>query len=323
METIGSPLLWGIFSLTVVAMIGIDLFAMGEGKQRVTFKQSAIWSVIWVLVALAFGGWMNWYLHVNATPEIAHEKSLEFLTGYLIERSLAIDNVFIWLLLFAYFHVPLELQRRVLVYGVVGAIVMRTAMIFGGAWLITNFHWVLYVFGGFLLLTGIRMYRDADEKPDLDKNGFLLWLRRHMNITSEFDEERFFVWKDGVRYATPLFVALIVVEASDLIFAVDSIPAIFAITTDPFIVLTSNVFAILGLRAMYFLLADVADRFALLKYGLAAVLIFIGFKMLLMDVYKIPVGVSLIVVFAILGISVLLSLRLDAKKKARALVTSP
>jgi len=203
----------------------------------------------------------------------------------------------------------------VLLYGVLGAIVMRTGMIFAGAWLITQFHWILYVFGGFLLLTGIKMYWFADEQPDLENNRLINWLRRHMNISSSFDGQRFFTRQNGVRYATPLFLALVLVELSDLIFAVDSIPAIFAITTDPFIVLTSNIFAILGLRAMYFLLAGVADRFSLLKYGLAVVLMFIGVKMLLLDIYTIPVGFSLAVVATIIGASVWASLRKEARER--------
>ena len=213
---------------------------------------------------------------------------------------------------------PLELQKRVLLYGVLGAIVMRTVMIFAGAWLITQFHWILYIFGAFLLITGVKMYWFADEKPDLDNNKLVKWLRGHMNISTEFDGERFFTWKNGVRYATPLFLALVLVEVSDLIFAVDSIPAIFAITTDPFIVLTSNIFAILGLRAMYFLLADMAARFTLLKYGLALVLVFVGTKMLLIDLVKIPVALSLAVVAAIIGGAVLLSLRRRRPGSGRA-----
>ena len=195
-------------------------------------------------------------------------------------------------------------------------------MIFTGAILIARFHWILYVFGAFLVFTGVKMYWFAEEEPDLERNPFIRWVRRHMNVTTTFSEEHFFVLRDGVRYATPLFLALVMVEASDLIFAVDSIPAIFAITTDPFIVLTSNVFAILGLRAMYFLLAGFADRFALLKYGLAIVLMFIGVKMLLIDVYKIPVGFSLAVVFAIIAASVVLSLRLDARRRREAALTN-
>jgi tellurite resistance protein TerC len=257
-----------------------------------------------------------WYLDGAAGREIANSKALEFITGYLIEKSLAVDNVFVWLMLFSFFAVPLELQKRVLIYGVIGAIVMRTVMIFAGAWLIAQFHWILYVFGAFLLLTGIKMWWFAEEKPDLENNRVVKWLRGHMKITTDLHGERFFVLKEEagrvVRYATPLFLVLVLVEISDLIFAVDSIPAIFAITTDPFIVLTSNVFAILGLRAMYFLLAGVADRFSLLKYGLALVLMFIGGKMMLIDLYKIPVGVSLAVVAVIIGVSVWLSLRKQA-----------
>jgi len=220
-------------------------------------------------------------------------------------------------MLFSYFAVPTELQKRVLLYGVLGAIIMRTIMIFAGAWLITQFHWILYIFGAFLLITGVKMYWFADQEPDLSENKLILWLRGHMKITDEFHGQKFFVWKNGIRYATPLFLALVLVEVSDLIFAVDSIPAIFAITTDPFIVLTSNIFAILGLRAMYFLLAGVADRFSLLKYGLAVVLMFIGVKMLLIDVYKIPVGFSLAVVALIIGVSVWASLRKEAREKHR------
>jgi len=271
--------------------------------------------VIWISITLAFAGGLWWYLDGSLGREIANTKALEFITGYLIEKALAVDNVFIWLMLFSFFAVPLELQKRVLLYGVLGAIVMRTGMIFAGAWLITQFHWILYVFGGFLLLTGIKMYWFADEQPDLENNRLINWLRRHMNISSSFDGQRFFTRQNGVRYATPLFLALVLVELSDLIFAVDSIPAIFAITTDPFIVLTSNIFAILGLRAMYFLLAGVADRFSLLKYGLAVVLMFIGVKMLLLDIYTIPVGFSLAVVATIIGASVWASLRKEARER--------
>jgi tellurite resistance protein TerC len=298
-------------------MLAIDLFMVGGGKQhRVSFKEAATWSGIWVGVSLLFAAAIWWYLDGAAGREVANTKSLEFITGYLIEKSLAVDNVFVWLMLFSFFAVPLELQKRVLIYGVLGAIVLRTIMIFAGAWLIAQFHWTLYVFGAFLLLTGVKMWWFADEKLDLENNRVVKWLRGHMKITTELQGERFFVFREEagrlVRYATPLFLVLVLVEISDLIFAVDSIPAIFAITTDPFIVLTSNVFAILGLRAMYFLLADVADRFSLLKYGLALVLMFIGVKMMLIDLYKIPVGISLAVVAVIIGVSVWLSLRRDA-----------
>jgi tellurite resistance protein TerC len=314
MESIGTWWMWAGFFALVLVMLAIDLFLVGGGKQhRVSVKEAATWSGIWVVVSLLFAGALWWYLDGAVGREVANSKALEFITGYLIEKSLAVDNVFVWLMLFSFFAVPPELQKRVLIYGVLGAIVMRTVMIFAGAWLIAQFHWILYVFGAFLLVTGIKMWWFADEKPDLEKNPVVKWLRGHMTITPELHGERFFVFKEQagqlVRYATPLFVVLVLVEITDLIFAVDSIPAIFAITTDPFIVLTSNVFAILGLRAMYFLLADVADRFSLLKYGLAVVLMFIGVKMLLIDIYKIPIGLSLAVVAVIIGVSVWLSLR--------------
>ncbi len=319
MQSIGSPELWVAFATVVVVMLAIDLFVVGGGKEhRVSFREAATWSVVWVMVSLLFAAALWWYLAGSAGREIANQKSLEFVTGYLIEKSLAVDNVFVWLMLFSFFGIPLELQKRVLVFGVLGAIIMRTLMIFAGAWLITQFHWILYVFGAFLLVTGIKMWWFADTKPDLENNPVLKWLRGQMKVTDRLHGEQFFVMQDGVRHATPLFLALVLVEISDLIFAVDSIPAIFAITSDPFIVLTSNVFAILGLRAMYFLLADMADRFSLLKYGLAAVLVFIGLKMILIDIYKIPVGFSLALVATFIGISVGLSLRKERRERERA-----
>jgi len=319
METIGSWELWAGFSAIVLVMLAIDLFVVGGGKEhRVSFREAATWSVIWISITLAFAGGLWVYLDGSLGREVANTKALEFITGYLIEKALAVDNVFIWLMLFSFFAVPASLQKRVLLYGVLGAIVMRTVMIFAGAWLITQFHWILYLFGAFLLITGVKMYWFADEKPDLENNKLVNWLRGHMKITNEFHEHHFFIRENGLRYATPLFLALVLVELSDLIFAVDSIPAIFAITTDPFIVLTSNIFAILGLRAMYFLLAGVADRFSLLKYGLAVVLMFIGVKMLLIDIYKIPVGFSLAVVAVIIGASVWASLRKETRDNKSA-----
>jgi tellurite resistance protein TerC len=316
MNSVSSPGLLAVFGAIILIMLVVDLFVVGGSKQhRVSFREAAAWSVTWIMVSLLFAAGLWWHLDGRSGPEVANEKALEFITGYLIEKSLAVDNVFIWLMLFNFFGIPLELQKRVLALGVIGAIVMRTLMIFAGAWLISQFHWVLYIFGVFLLVTGIKMWWFAEEKPDLAKNPLLIWLRRRMKVTDELHGEKFFVWQDGVRYATPLFLALILVEISDLIFAVDSIPAIFAITSDPFIVLTSNVFAILGLRAMYFLLADMADRFLLLKYGLAAVLVFIGVKMVLIDVYKIPVGFSLAVVASFIGISIWLSLRKEKRER--------
>ena len=302
--------MWGGFAAIVILLLLVDLLFVGGGKQhKVSLKEAAIWSLIWIGVALLFNGAIWWYLDANAGRELANQKAMEFFTGYLIEKALAVDNVFVWLMLFGYFAIPGELQRRVLLLGVLGAIVMRTGMIFGGSWLISQFHWVLYLFGAFLVLTGAKMLWMADQEPDLANNPLLRWLRRHLKVTDTLHGEKFFVVKQGVRYATPLLLVLILVEISDVIFAVDSIPAIFAITTDPFIVLTSNIFAIMGLRAMYFLLADFADRFVLLKYGLAVILLFIGAKMLLIDWIHIPIALSLGVVALILIISMLLSLR--------------
>lgn len=318
METIGTWWMWAGFFGIVLVMLAIDLFVVGGGKRhRVSVKEAAVWSGIWVIVSMTFAALLWAYLTGTAGREVADEKALEYITGYLIEKSLAIDNVFVWLMLFSFFHIPLELQKRVLVYGVLGAIVMRAGMIFAGVWLINQFHWLLYVFGAFLLITGVKMWFMAEHSPDLERNPVIRWIRGHMKVTDQLHGERFFVMKeDGgrlVRYVTPLFLVLVLVELTDLIFAVDSIPAIFAITTDPFIVLTSNVFAILGLRSMYFLLADMADRFSLLKYGLALVLVFVGTKMLLIDLVKIPVLLSLGVVAVIIGGSVLLSLRRSAR----------
>lgn len=301
--------MWASFFILVIAMILADLFLLGGRKaHKVSFKEAAIWSLVWVSIALLFALGLWWYLSETQGRALADTKALEFITGYLVEKSLAVDNIFVWLMIFSYFAVPIEYQRRILLYGVLGALVMRTIMILMGAWLLTHFHWILYVFGAFLVFTGIRMLWASEHQPDLEKNPAVRWIRGHMRMTNSFHEEKFFVIQDGLRYATPLFLVLVLVEITDLIFAVDSIPAIFAITSDPFIVLTSNVFAILGLRAMYFLLADIADRFVYLKYGLALVLLFIGAKMLLLDVYKIPVTWSLAVVATLIAGSIILSL---------------
>ena len=313
MDNINHPLLWGVFIAIVVIMLTVDLRMGGGGCRRMSMRTAAVWSVIWVALSLLFATGLWFYLKAMGQEAVADEKALEFITGYLIEKSLAVDNVFVWLMLFNFFSIPVELQRRVLIYGVIGAIVMRTIMIFAGAWLIVKFHWLLYVFGAFLLVTGIKMWWFADRKMDLENHPVLRLVRRYANVTPTLHGERFLVTQQvngqPIRFATPLLLALVFVEFSDLIFAVDSIPAIFAITTDPFIVLTSNIFAILGLRAMYFLLADMADRFSLLKYGLAAVLVFIGIKMMLIDLYKIPVGFSLAIVAAFIAISIWLSLQ--------------
>jgi tellurite resistance protein TerC len=234
---------------------------------------------------------------------------MEFLTGYLIEKSLAVDNIFVFLMIFTYFAVPAAHQKRVLMIGIIGAIVLRTVMILLGSWLVSEFHWLLYVFGAFLLVTGIKMWRASGEEPSLDDNPALKLLRRVIPVSAKFDGEKFLTVERGRRIATPLLLVVALVGVIDVIFAVDSIPAIFAITTDPFIVLTSNIFAILGLRAMYFLLAAMATKFHLLSYGLAVILAFIGTKMLLIDVVKIPVLASLGVVIGILAITMWWSVR--------------
>ena len=309
LTSIGTPTLWIGFLVLVLIVLAIDLWGLGGKKaHQVSQKEALTWTIVWILLAFAFGGALWWYLLQQGHPaELAKEKTLEFFTGYLIEKSLSVDNIFVFLMVFSFFSVPPEYQRRVLLYGVLGAIIMRAIMIFAGAALITQFHWLMYVFGGFLLLTGLKMLLMADKESDLNNNPLLKWLRSHLRITHEFHDEKFVVIKDGVRWFTPLFLVLIMIEFTDLIFAVDSIPAIFAITTDPFIVFTSNIFAIMGLRALYFLLADWNERFHLLKYGLALVLMFVGVKMLLLDVYKIPTGLSLGIVGAIIGSSMLIS----------------
>lgn len=307
--SIGEPWMWAAFIAFVLVMLALDLFIFGGRKaHKVSIREAATWSLVWVSLALLFNAGLWWHLSGTLGPEIANRKALEFLTGYLIEKSLSVDNVFIFLLIFSSFHIAAEYQRRVLIYGVLGAIVMRAVMILAGAWIVREFSWVLYIFGFFLVLTGMRMLVMAEKKPDLEKNPVLKFARRYLRIADGDHGEKFTVMKDGVRHFTPLFLVLILIEVSDLVFAVDSIPAIFAITTDPFIVFTSNIFAIMGLRALYFLLADVADRFHLLKYGLAMVLTFIGAKMLIAPWYHVPVAVSLAIVAVLIGASVIASL---------------
>lgn len=321
MNTVGTPLLWGGFAVVVVIMLSIDLLLQGRrGAHAMSMKQAAGWSILWVTLSLLFNAAFWWYLAETQGREVADPQALAFLTGYLIEKSLAVDNVFVWLMLFSYFSVPPALQRRVLVYGVLGAIVLRTIMIFAGTWLITQFEWLLYVFGAFLLFTGVKMALAKEDESGIGEKPMVLWLRGHLRMTDTIENERFFVRKNGLLYATPLLLVLIMVELSDVIFAVDSIPAIFAVTTDPFIVLTSNLFAILGLRAMYFLLSGVAERFSMLKYGLAVILVFIGIKMLIVDFYHIPIAISLGVVFGILTITLVINAWVNHQrdKKLRA-----
>jgi tellurite resistance protein TerC len=321
MITIGTPLLWSLFAAFVVVALAIDFLAMRQqGAHAVSMKEAGIWSLIWVAVSFAFVGWLWWFLGGAsgdaARAELADAKALEFVTGYLVEKALAVDNIFVFLMLFTYFAVPAEFQKRVLMIGILGALVLRAVMILIGAWLISQFHWILYVFGAFLVFTGVKMWWAAGQEPDLSDNPALRWINRRMKVAPDYDGERFFTVRDGVRMATPLLVVILLIGIVDLVFAVDSIPAIFAITTDPFIVLTSNVFAILGLRAMYFLLAGMHERFHLLSYGLAIVLVFIGTKMLLIDLYKIPIAWSLGFTVTVLALTMLLSLRIPARPGA-------
>lgn len=319
LNSVGTPWLWGSFALIIVIMLAIDLLLQGRrGAQAMTMRQAAAWSLVWVSLALLFNAGLWLYLSETLGREVADQQALAFLTGYLIEKALAVDNVFVWLMLFSYFAVPASMQRRVLVYGVLGAIILRTVMIFAGSWLVTQFQWILYLFGTFLLFTGIKMAMSHDDEGDLGDRPLVRWLRRHLRMTDRIESEHFFTRRNGVLFATPLLLVLILVELSDVIFAVDSIPAIFAVTTDPFLVLTSNLFAILGLRAMYFLLAGVAERFSLLKYGLAAILTFIGIKMLIIDFYHIPIAVSLATVAGILALTLLINAWVNHRRATRS-----
>jgi tellurite resistance protein TerC len=317
METIAPLWLWATFVAIVVVSLFVDFVVLKkQGAHDIGVKEALNWSLVWIALSFLFNGFFWWAVKdTTGSTEIANTKSLEFLAGYLIEKSLAIDNIFVFLMIFTYFSVPLKFQKRVLMIGIIGAIVLRTVMILAGGWLLAEFHWILYVFGAFLILTGVKMWLAAGKEPDLNDNPALKLLRKFLPVSKDFDGEKFMTVENGKKIATPLFMVICLIALTDIIFAVDSIPAIFAITSDPFIVLTSNVLAILGLRAMYFLLAAVADKFHLLSYGLSLILIFIGVKMCLIDVYKMPVTVSLGVVVAILAITMVWSVR-TAKPKA-------
>ena len=317
METIASPLLWGAFAALVVVALLIDLWLMRHGgPHKVTFKEAAWWSAGWVGLALAFNAALAFWVARTQGTDVGLQVGLEFLTGYLVEKSLAVDNIFVFLTIFTYFAVPDALRQRVLVVGVLLAIALRAVLIFVGALLLAKVHWILYVFGIFLLLTGIKMLVAAGKEPDIALNPVLRWLRGSLPLTTGYRDRAFSVMESGRRLFTPLFLVAVLIGVTDVIFAVDSIPAIFAITDDPFLVLTSNVFAVLGLRAMYFLLEGLAARFHRLSYGLAAVLMFIGGKMLLVDVVKVPVWASLLAVVALIGASIAWSLVEAPKAKA-------
>lgn len=315
MITVGTWWMWLGFLIFILFMIGLDLFAFGGRKaHKVSIKEALSWTLTWICLALLFNLLFWIYLRHHYPIAIANAHGLEFLTGYLLEKSLSVDNMFVFLMIFTYFKVPNTYQHRVLIYGVLGAIILRTIVIIFGSWLIKEFHWVLYLFGAFLIFTGIKMLLVAETGKDLENNFLLKWLRRHLPLTENYVDDKFIVKRAAKYFFTPLFLVVIFIEISDLVFAVDSVPAIFAITTDPFIVWTSNIFAILGLRALFFLLADMADRFHLLKFGLAFILCFIGIKMCLLDIYKIPISIALSVVGCILLLSIVASLMIKPKK---------
>ena len=302
--------MWAGFAVFVVVAIAIDLLVMErQGAHKVTMGDALRWSILWFSLAFVFVAILWWYLDGTQGRTVANTVSMQFITGYLVEKSLSVDNIFVFLMLFSYFAVPPQYQKRALIIGIIGAIVLRTLLILVGAWLLATFHWLLYVFGAFLVITGVKMWFAAGQEPDITTNPVLKLLKKRIRITNHFDGEKLSTMVDGVKHYTPLFAVLVLIGTTDVIFAVDSIPAIFAITSDPFIVLTANIFAILGLRALYFLLADLANRFHLLAYGLALVLVFIGAKMLMIDFYKIPIGYALLVTASLIAGSIILSLR--------------
>src|SRR3989304_3297235 len=291
---------WIAFNVFVLLMLILDLRVFHRKTHEVKLKEALMWCTVWITLALLF----NMGIYFWRGPE----KALEFLTGYLIEYSLSVDNIFVFLLLFSYFRVPSQYSHKVLFWGILGALVMRAIFIAIGITLIQKFHWIIYIFGGFLVLTGIKMALQKDKEIHPERNPVLRLFKKFMPVTDRYEEDKFFVKKGGKSFATPLFIVLLVVETTDVIFAVDSIPAVLAITLDPFIVYTSNVFAILGLRALYFALAGIMQLFHYLHYGLSAILVFVGIKMLLADLYKTPVGISLGVVAGFLLISVIASI---------------
>ena len=302
---------WIAFNAFVLAMLALDLGVFHRHAHEIKFKEAAGWSVVWISLALVFnaGLYLFWDRISPNSPYSNSQAGLAFLTGYLLEKSLSVDNIFVIALIFTYFSVPQQYQHRVLFWGILGALVMRGIMIALGATLIKEFHWIIYIFGAFLIFTGIKMAFHKDEGIDPEKNPLIRLFRRLMPVSNEYDGQKFFTRRNGVLMATPLFLCLLMVEFTDLVFAVDSIPAIFAVTQDPFIVYTSNVFAILGLRSLYFVLAGMMHQFHYLKLGLAVVLTFVGVKMLLTETaWKIPTELSLLVVAGILVVSVVASL---------------
>jgi tellurite resistance protein TerC len=294
-----TAMLWTGFSLFVLGMLALDLGVFHRKSHSVGVREALTWTAVWIVLAMIFNLFIYHYFD--------KEKALEFFTAYLIEKSLSIDNIFVIIMIFSYFHVPDAYQHKVLFWGIFGALVMRIIFIFSGIELIHKFHWLIYIFGGFLIFTGIRMLLAGEGKFDPEKNPLIKLARKLFPVTNNFEKDNFFVRMQGKLWATPLFLVVVMIEGTDLIFAVDSIPAVLSISDDAFIVYTSNVFAILGLRSLYFALAGIEKYFQFLKYGLSAILVFVGVKMCIADVYKIPVEISLIVIAFTLAISMLAS----------------
>lgn len=309
--------LWTAFNFFVLLMLALDLGVFHRKAHAVSAKEALTWTAVWIGLALTFnaGIYFFWNRIIPNSSYSNTEAALAFFTGYLIEKSLSVDNIFVFILIFSFFAVPAAYQHRVLFWGILGALVMRGTLILVGVALLEQFHWVIYLFGAFLIFTGIRMAFHRDEEIHPEKNPVVRFFRKLVPVTENFERDKFFIRRAATWMATPLFLVLLIIESTDLVFAVDSIPAIFAVTRDPFIVYTSNVFAILGLRALYFLLADVMGKFEYLKLGLSAVLTFVGVKMVIADLYKIPVGLSLVVVAGILAASIIISLR-KARRQA-------
>lgn len=302
-------LVWWLAVLGVVlGMLLVDLFVFHRDAHEVSAKEAGIWTLVWVTLGLGFGAVVAW--------QFGLEYGGEYFAGYVIEKSLAVDNIFVFAVIFSAFSIPLKYQHRVLFWGVIGALVFRAIFIAAGAALLDRFHWTIYLFGALLIVTAWRLWSHRNHQPDPANNPAIKWMRRRFPMTERLDGQRFFTRENAKRVATPLFAALVAVELADIVFAVDSIPAIFAVTSEPFLVFSSNAFAILGLRSMYFLLADMIKRFQYLSVGLAVVLAFVGVKMMLIDVYKIPIALSLGVIVTVLAVSVLVSMRVTAARAA-------
>jgi len=306
----GMTWLWVGFNVFVLMMLALDLGVFHRKAHAVSIKEATIWSIVWISLAMVFnlGIYLLWDRLAPGSSYTNSQAALAFFTGYIIEKSLSVDNIFVFVLIFSFFAVPAAHQHRVLFWGIIGALLMRGALIAVGAALLKEFHWIIYIFGGFLIFTGVRMAFHQNEELHPEQNPLVKLLRKVMPVTENYEDDKFFIRRAGKLFSTPLFLVLLLIESTDLIFAVDSIPAIFAVTQETFIVYTSNVFAILGLRSLYFLLAGVVDKFHYLKLGLSVVLVFVGIKMILVDIYKIPVGVSLGMIATILTTSIVASL---------------